>query len=249
MSHVFKIVGLVGAFAAAFQFLPSQAAAQGAQRQIRAQLTPKRYTTIAAEIGARVRRIHFAEGQSFRAGQALVSLDCSLQQAQAQKSQAELAAAEKTATANQRLKELNSIGSLELEQSQANLQKAKAEVALAGAFLKRCSITAPYSGRVAEQKVREQQFAQPGQALLDIIDDSAFELEFLAPSRTIAWLRPGSRFTVRMDETGRSYPAVVVRLGARIDPVSQSVKVRGQITGKYPELLAGMSGVVSLTQQ
>ena len=113
------------------------------------------------------------------------------------------------------------------------------------AMISKCKVAAPFSGRIAEQKVREQQYVQPGQALLDILDDSALELEFIVPSRWLQWVRPGYSLRIRIDETGRSYPARVQRLGARVDPVSQSVKVVAVIEGKFPELLAGMSGRAS----
>lgn len=230
--------------------MASPAEAQGIRRarEIRAQLTPKRYTTISSEIGARISRIHVSEGASFRAGQALVSFDCSIQRAQLGKSQADFAAAEKTFGANKRLAELNSVGSIEVETSQAQMRKAAADVQMARTLLGKCAVGAPFSGRVAEQKAREQQFVQPGQPLLEILDDSSLELEFLVPSRWLAWLKPKTAFTVRIDETGKTYPATVIRTGARIDPVSQSVKVRGVVAGRFPELLAGMSGVVSFPQ-
>lgn len=229
---------------------PTPVSAQGAPRvrEIRAQLTPKRYTTISSEIGARIARIHVSEGAGFRAGQALVSFDCSIQRAQLNKSQADLAAAEKTYGANKRLAELNSVGSVEVETSQSLARKAAADVQMARTLLNKCTVAAPFSGRVAEQKAREQQFVQPGQPLLEILDDSSLELEFLVPSRWLLWLKPKTTFIVRIDETGKTYPATVVRTGARIDPVSQSVKVKGVIAGRFPELLAGMSGVVSFPQ-
>lgn len=107
-------------------------------------------------------------------------------------------------------------------------------------------MTAPFSGRVAEQKVREQQFAQLGQPLLDIIDDSVLELEFLVPSAWLRWMRVGGNFQVQIDETRKTYPARFIRIGARVDPVSQSIKVVASINGKFPELMAGMSGRVQI---
>ena len=217
------------------------------RQEIRAQLLPRRYTTIAAEIGAKVSRLPVPEGGAFRAGQLLVSFDCSLQQAQLQKAQAELSGAQQTHKTNERLAELNSVGQLDLDLSKAALGKARAEVGANQAVLAKCSIAAPYSGRVAEQKVREQQYVQPGQALLDILDDSVLELEFLVPSSWLGWLRVGSSFQVEIDETRKSYPAKFIRIGARVDPVSQSIKVAAAIDGKFPELVAGMSGRVKVT--
>jgi membrane fusion protein (multidrug efflux system) len=216
------------------------------RQDIRAQLAPRRFTTIAAEIGAKISRIGVVEGGRFKAGQTLVSLDCSLQQAQLQKAKAGLAAAERTFGANKRLSELNSVGKLELEVSEAEAAKARAEVSLMNVSLGKCNIGAPFSGRVVEQRVREQQFVQAGQPMLDILDDSVLELEFLVPSRWLAWLRTGHVFQVRIDETGKSYPAKIQRLGARVDPVSQSVKAVAAIDGSFPELIAGMSGKVAI---
>ena len=113
--------------------------------------------------------------------------------------------------------------------------------------MSKCTVSAPFAGRVAEQKVREQQYVQPGQPLLEILDDSSLELEFIVPSRWLVWLKPGQAFHVAIDETGRTYPAKVQRIGARVDPVSQSVKLSAVVDGRFPELMAGMSGKVLMT--
>lgn len=217
------------------------------QREIRAQLSPRRFTTIAAEIGAKVSRVAVGEGGSFRAGQLLVVFDCALQRAQHDKARAALSGSEKMFSANTRLAELNSIGKVELEMSQFEVAKNRAEVNAMATMLDKCSIAAPFGGRVAEQKVREQQYAQPGQPLLEIIDDSVLELEFIVPSRWLAWLKPGYTFKVSIDEVGKTFPARIQRIGARVDPVSQSVKLMATIDGRFPELMAGMSGRVSMT--
>ncbi|MBK3759157.1 efflux RND transporter periplasmic adaptor subunit [Stutzerimonas frequens] len=220
----------------------------GLERQeIRAQLLPRQFTTLAAEIGAKVNKLPVPEGGAFKAGQLLVSFDCSVQKAMLQKARAELNAAEATDKANQRLAELNSVGQLEVDLGRAGRQKAVAEVGAQQAVLGKCGISAPFAGRVAEQKVREQQFVQPGQPLLDILDDSVLELEFLVPSAWLVWLRAGQTFDVEIDETGQRYPARFERIGARVDPVSQSVKVAAAIDGRFPELIAGMSGRVHVT--
>lgn len=226
--------------------LPGSASAGIERQEIRAQLLPRQYTTVAAEIGAKINRLPVPESGAFKAGQQLVGFDCSLQQALLQKARAEQSAAQHTDTANKRLAELNSIGQLEADLGRAALEKARAEVGAQQAVLAKCSILAPFAGRVAEQKVREQQFVQPGQPLLDIIDDSVLELEFLVPSAWLGWLKADQAFEVAIDETARRYPARLTRIGARVDPVSQSVKVAAAVDGRFPELIAGMSGRVLL---
>lgn len=218
-------------------------------QEIRAQLSPRSYTTIAAEIGAKVSALPVREGGAFREGEELVSFDCIMQKAQLEKARATLSAAEKTFASNERLSELNSVGRLELELSESEVGKARAEVETNAAIVSKCSIKAPYNGRVAEQKVREQQYVQPGTPLLEILDDSVLELEFIVPSRWLSWVKPNSRFYVYIDETRKKYPARVLRVGAKVDPVSQSVKLMGAIDGHFPELVAGMGGRVSMTKE
>ena len=213
---------------------------------IRAQLSPRRFTTLAAELGAKVKRITVKEGERIKAGQRLVTLDCSIQAAQRARASAELAAAKRTYAANARLNELNAVGKVELDTSIAERDKARADLALIQATLSKCHIDAPYDGRVVEQKVRAEQYVQPGTPLLDILDDSELELDFIVPSRWLAWLKPGHSFRVFIDETQKSYPARIQRLGARVDPVSQSIKASAVIDGSFPELIAGMSGRIEL---
>jgi membrane fusion protein, multidrug efflux system len=214
---------------------------------IRAQLSPRDFTTLAAEIGAKVEKIAVREGDRFTKGQVLVAFDCSIHRAQLAESRATLSAAEKTVAVNKRLLELQTIGKLESDLSVAEADKARAKETASAAVLAKCRVAAPFDGRVVEQKVRSQQFAQPGQALLDILDDSVLELDFVVPSKWLVWLKPGATFQVAMDETARSYPVKLIRVGARIDPVSQTVRVTGAIGGHFPELSAGMSGKVQLS--
>lgn len=216
------------------------------RQEIRAQLLPRRYTTIAAEIGAKISSMSVSEGGAFKAGQLLVSFDCSLQKAQLDKVQAELEGAEQTLQSNLKLEKLNSVGQLELDLSKSSVNKAKADLGAHNAVLSKCQVFAPFSGRVAEQKVREQQYVQAGQAMLDILDDSSLELEFLVPSVWLQWLKVGGTFQVQIDETRKTYPSRFTRIAARVDPVSQSVKVAATINGRYPELMAGMSGKVMI---
>jgi RND family efflux transporter MFP subunit len=226
---------------------PQPAGATLETREIRAQLSPRRYTTLAAEIGAKINRLPLSEGAAFKQGQLLVQFDCVLQQAQLAKAEASLMGANTSWRGNQKLAELNSVGNMELDISRAETLKAQAEVAANRAVLGKCQIAAPFAGRIAEQKAREQQYVQPGQALMEILDDSTLELEFIIPSRWLSWVRNGAAFQVSIDETGKTYPAKVQRIGARVDPVSQSVKLTAVIDGRFGELVAGMSGKVLMS--
>lgn len=227
---------------------PTQPAALMDAREVRGQLSPRRYTTLAAEIPAKVISIQPQEGGAFKSGQTLVSFDCAMQQSQLDKAKAAVTATGITLEANQEMIKHAAIGKVELQVSETEAHKAQAEAKVAETVVSKCKVVAPFNGRVAEQKVREEQFVQTGQALLEVIDDSVLELEFIAPSSWLPALRSKSAVRVRVDETGKTYSARVARLGARVDPVSQSIKVVAVIEGRPAELMAGMSGRISLVQ-
>src|SRR6267154_1502558 len=214
----------------------------GVAPEIRAQLTPRQYTTLSSEMAGRIDRVATRVGESFQKDDVLIVFDCALQRAQVARARAVQVQADKTFTINTRLVALKSMGQLELDIAAAEVQKAKADVAAAEAVASKCSISAPFAGITVEQKAREFQYTTPGQALLDILDNRNLEVELIAPSRWLSWLKTGYGFQVRVEETDKVYPARITRLGGRVDPVSQSIKVIGVITGEAPELTAGMSG-------
>ncbi len=212
------------------------------QAEIRAQLTAVNTAILSSEMPAKITQLNVKEGERFKQGDLLVAFNCAEQQAQLKKAQAVVQAAEKTYAVNTRLAKLNSMSPLELDLAAAEVAKAKADIALMGAVLQKCTITAPFSGRVAERLVQRYQYVAPGAPILDILDDSQLEVTVLVPSSWLKWLKPGTEFKVFLEETQHDYPAKVRMVGARIDAVSQSIKITGVITGKADGLLAGMSG-------
>ena len=246
--RLLAVAVVFSAFAAASsaQNAPGQGAIGGVP-EIRAQLTPRDFTTLSSEIAARIDRINTRVGQHFKKGDILVEFDCAIPRAQVARAEAVMHHREKTMAINRRLLQLKSIGHLELDVSQAELAKARADLAIARATASKCTISAPYSGVTVAQKAHEFQYSTPGQPLLDVLDDHALEVELIAPSRWLSWIKIGAAFKVKIYETDKTYLAHVTRLGGRVDPVSQSIKVIGEIDGSARDLMAGMSGQVSMT--
>lgn len=208
---------------------------------VRVLLIPFVETTLSGEIPAQIRRIRVDIGERFKSGQELVVFDCEMYKAQLQKAKAEQKEARKIFEVNKRLDALQSVSELEMAVSAARMEKAGAEIALRKAQVKKCVIKAPFSGRVVKRKANPFEYVSPGQPLLEVID-AHLSLQVLIPSRWLKWVKKKTRFTVHIDETGKDYTARITALGARVDPVSQTLEIRAKIDGKHRELLAGMSG-------
>lgn len=225
---------------------PPSAPASG-QTEIRAQISPHNQTTLSAELPAKILQLTVRKGERFKQGQLLVAFDCAVQQAQLQKSQAVAHGAHKTLEVNQRLAKLQSVSSLEVELASAKMAEAQADIAMNKTLLDKCRIEAPYAGRVVELSAHAHQYLKIGDPMMDILDDSELEVEALVPSIWLRWLKANAKFTLLVEETGKEYQAEVATLGARIDPVSQSISLVGRILGQHDDLLAGMSGKAVFT--
>ncbi|NPT55209.1 efflux RND transporter periplasmic adaptor subunit [Paraburkholderia elongata] len=221
----------------------------GDDGRIRIQLVSRDEVEISSEIGAKIASLPFRDGDAFRSGQTLVSLDCSLYAAQLRKAQAEADAATQLKQVDERLSQLHSIGEIDVDEARAKAKASAAEVAYMQATVHKCVISAPFDGRVAKRSAAAQQFAEAGKPIMTILDTSHLELKMIVPSKWLAWLKPGHPLTVRVDEVGKTYPASVARIGARVDPVTQTVDVTASLDGHAPDLLPGMSGWASFANR
>jgi len=217
----------------------------GANPPIRVQLVSRQAVVLSSEIAARISAIPVQEGMSFRRGQRLVEFDCGSYRAQMSRAQASLEAASKLVKVNSQLAKFNSVGTLEMAQAEGKAKEAGADVSLAQTLVAKCAIIAPFDGKVAHRMAAVHQYVNTGTPILDIVDAGVPELRLLVPSKWVSRIKPGSNFSVTVDELGKSFPAKIDRLGARIDPVSQSLLAIGSIDGKLDTLLPGMSGWAS----
>jgi membrane fusion protein (multidrug efflux system) len=210
--------------------------------RIRAQLTPYQQTTLSAEIAANISALPLREGGTFKKGQRLVSFDCALLNAQLNKANVSAELALQGYQVSKRLEDLNSISSFEMYQAMAKMKEANTELESMEVMVSKCSLSAPYAGKIAKLHVDAFQYVTPGTPLIDIVDTSQLEVRLIVPSSWLSWLKSGATFSILIEELGKTYQSRVVMIGARIDPVSQSLPITGAIEGAHNELLPGMSG-------
>lgn len=218
------------------------ASAAAATPPVRVLLVPARETTVVAQMVGRVERIHGDLGASFKQGQTLVVFECGEQAARLKIAEAEHDAARQQHETKLRLQALNAAGETEVELAATAVARASAQIELAQQQRSLCRIDAPFAGRIVKQHVKAYQGVAVGQPMIDIVSSGPLKLRLNAPSNWLSWLKPGATFQVRIDETGRTYPATVTALNGRVDAVSQSIEIEGSVRGGYTELLAGMSG-------
>lgn len=197
---------------------------------------------VQTDLIAAVAKAPFVEGQRFAKGDTLLTFACGRYWAQIKAAKASRRAAYVDLKAKKQLVRYQAAGQAEVQQAQAEVARTAAEVEALAARAIDCKIKAPFAGRVVALHTRVHEMPKANEPLITIIDDNRLELELVVPSRWLVWLQPGAAFDFLVDETGLTHGARVDRIGAEVDPVSQTIK----IIGTFPELpsavLAGMSG-------
>lgn len=237
------LMRVIGLFVALFLFstvVVTQAVSLSSE--VRGLIIPKLRTTISAEIEASVTAISVAMGQRFKSGRTIVSLADEVYRAQLERARCELLSARRLLTANKKLYQLKSISELEMAQSQTRVDLAENDMLLYQLQLKRCTVSAPFTGRVIEVLVSQHQFVTTGTPLLEIIDDRHLLIQAFISSSLIGSISVGQTFELHVDEVGHSYQAKITSLGAVVDPNSRMLELRGVFAKHHAELLAGMSG-------
>ena len=204
---------------------------------------------ISTELATLVSMINFEEGESFHKGDILIALDCRRTNAELQAARARQ---KETAIALRSTAYLVKRGAgsrQELDIAQAQAERAKAEVDILATRIEQCQIKAPYDGAVLDLKINAHEMTVAGQTIVTIVSLESPHIELIVPSNWLVWLKPGTAFRFRVDETQAELQAVVDRLGAKIDAASQTIKIYARIKQGNARILPGMSGLALFAQE
>ena len=210
----------------------------------RALVVASQEAVLSSELAARIENIAVKEMQRFQKGDLLIQFDCSLYEAQKDVVSANANGALIKLKSDEQMLQMRSIGKYELELSISEYEKAKSELRIAELNVERCQIKAPFDGAVEEVVVNTFETIQPQVELMKIIQTDILELEMVVSSEWISWLKIGHPIKVYIDEIQKEFNASVSGIGANVDPVSQTIQLKGTITNTSPALLPGMSGRV-----
>jgi RND family efflux transporter MFP subunit len=145
----------------------------------------------------------------------------------------------------------------QLKLAQANLASARAGLRQAKVNLDRCTITAPFTGRVLDAGADQGQFLRAGMAIGTIYATDVAEITVPVPDEDLAWIvldnqengsQPAPPVTITAEFSGSSHTwqGRAVRLGGAVDARSRLVPVVVEVDNPYervgsrPPLVEGM---------
>ena len=216
-----------------------------APNDARGVVVPNAEVTLGAGLAARIAAMPFKAGQRFREGETLVLFDCARHEADLRGAKANYAKARSFHSGKVRLKKRGAAGGQEVREAAADVDAARSAVEGLTEQMAYCRIDAPFTGRVVERHAQTHEVPAANAPVLTVVDDSSLELDLIVPSTWLRWMKTGTEFRFAVDELGASFPARIVRLGAKVDPVSQTIKLSGAFIERPQRVLSGMSGTAT----
>jgi RND family efflux transporter MFP subunit len=235
---------LTAALSLAGGALPQVACARAGDMEVRLLVVAAQESSISAPAAAQVAKVEANLGDNVRAGSPLVQFECAEVRARREAALAEVQSARLQHEAKLRLQGLQSAAEIEVALAASAVDRALAQAEVVTAQLAQCVVRAPFDGTVARIHVKTGQSVTAGAPIVDVVGSGALKARINAPSRWLAWLRPGQRLEAVIEETGRRYAMRVSRISGRVDAVSQTIEIESTFDDTAASLLPGMSGRV-----
>jgi len=211
-------------------------------RDISVLVTSGEETTLSSQMAGKIRKINFGLGDTVAAKSVILEFDCEEGVAQLEAAAAEYRGARETHLTKMRLQALGAAGELEVTVAASAADKARSQVSLRESQLAYCKVVAPFSGRLVKMRVKPAESVALGQPLLEMVNPGSLKAQLYVPAAWLGWIKPGTPFTVKTSQDGRTYRARVSKLNARVEGVSQSLELEARFDGSTQGLVPGMVG-------
>ena len=193
---------------------------------------------LAVEAAGVVRDLGFEPNDRVEAGQVLVRIADEVEQA-------DLAAAEAAVhLAEQTLNRLSSLGDrgiaseATIQEAQANLSSALAQVQRIEAQLDQKVLEAPFAGEIGIPDIEVGQFVTVGTAVASLQDVDTLRVDFTLPEQDRQQIEIGQPVNVA-SETGAEATGFITAIEPRIDPSTRLIAVRAELDNREGELSPG----------
>ncbi len=196
---------------------------------------------IASEVAGTVSSIDFQSGQTVKAGELLVQLDNSTEQADLASNLAQLHKDQLDLRRQQELLNRGNTAKSSYDAAVMARETASAAVARSRATIAKKQIRAPFDGRVGIRTVDLGQYLSPGATIVTLQKIDPIFVDFTLPEQAVADVRVGQKIEVRVDAyPGTVYHGKVQSIDARINQDTRTIAVRGEMTNPEGKLLPGM---------
>jgi multidrug efflux system membrane fusion protein len=203
--------------------------------------------TVAPEVGGRITAIQFESGATVKAGAPLLQLNDGPDRADLAAARAQETYAQVTLDRSQTLAVKNFGTRQSVDQSQSQLDAARAAIAHADAVIAQKLVRAPFSGQLGVRQVEVGQYLAAGTAIVTLTDLDQLYVNFTLPEQARSMLAPGQSVTFRADAfADRTFNATLTTIEPQIDSGTRTIKIQASLQNPDHRLLPGMFAKVQV---
>jgi membrane fusion protein (multidrug efflux system) len=227
--------------------------------EISAVLAPIRSVVVAAEVAGQVVAVNAEEHEAVEAGAVLIEIERTFLEAAVERARAQLLRAKAahglavTELERQRgLAERDVASEAQLDRatnqeraSYGAMLDARAALSDARTRLEKTAITAPFAGIVNSLDLEPGAYLQPGQAVVELLDLSAIEVEFGVTDREVVALQVGDPVSLRVDVFPEEwFDGTIAQVGFAADERTRKYPIQARVPNPDGRLLASMLGTI-----
>ncbi|MCH2133394.1 MAG: efflux RND transporter periplasmic adaptor subunit [Phycisphaerales bacterium] len=203
-------------------------------------------STMAPEVAGNVIGRYFEDGQRVKKNDILYTLDRRTQEAQLDSTKVRLAEQQWVWERMKILAETQAASDAEVAETAYAIEALTAQVAEQQAEVDKLTIRAPYDGRVAIHMVDVGTYANVGDQLVKVVNDSVMLVDYELPTNWLPKLKVGQQVSLVTDaDPSREYVGRVTAINPFVNATTRSVQVRAQVPNTDFSLRSGLYAEVS----
>ncbi len=204
--------------------------------------------SIAPQAAGVITAIRFESGGDIQAGDLLINIDDSVEQADLANGLAQLKNADATLARQKMLVAGGNTPQSTVDQALAARDSAAATVERTRAVIAQKAIRAPFSGRLGLRNADLGQYASVGMALATLQQLDPIYADFPVPEEALATLAAGQDVTMTVDAIpGQTFEGKIKAIDARVSAESRNVTARAEFANPDLKLLPGMFANLTVT--
>ena len=202
---------------------------------------------IGAEVAGKVTKIGFEAGAKVAAGDLLVQLDTSVEEAQLAAAASTAALANLNLQRARELRERNTNSAADLDAADAQAKQAAAQVENLRAVIAKKTVRAPFTGRLGLRLINLGQILKEGDPIVSLQTVDPIFADFSVPQQQLAEVRAGAVVRLETDAApGVKFEGRVNAVNPDVDPVTRSVRVQATLDNPDGKLRPGMYANVDI---
>ena len=202
---------------------------------------------LSLEVPGVVEEITFNSGDEVQEGQLLLRLRNADEVARLKSLEATAQLAQITYDRDVKQLKAQAISQAIVDNDEASLRNAKAQVDTQKAIVDRKYLRAPFTGKLGLRQIDLGQFLSAGTVIATLQALDPIFVDFLLPQQSVAKLSTGQAVKVKVDAfPNRVFEGKITAINPKIETASRNIQVRATLPNDDQKLLPGMFATVEL---